>query len=353
MDPPSLHKGWGVVDTVAGSSQPRGVRIVSRMSRARAWWIVPALVAGVMAPSVADARILTGTADQQSVSEPTPEPSPIDPAPGSTPSPTASASPDVTPSPPSPTVSVIPSRPPVTPSPTAGASEPSARVPVDPRLASRLEGQAAPSPASASLACDGPVTTQANPGRRWDAVVVDPIRRLPDGWVPADLVEVADVGYRGRSAPRVRAGVEAALRDMHAAAIAANARFVVVSAFRSQDDQARLWNDAVAEDEAQHRRGNAAPGTARPGHSEHQLGTTIDVVDPSLPHLGPGLVDTPAGRWLAANATAYGFVVTYPDGQSDTTCFKAEPWHLRYVGPAVAAAVAASGLTLREFLLPS
>jgi len=309
------------------------------------------------------------------------------------------------------------------------------------------------------LACDGPaVTTVRAPGRNWRTAVVDPIRRLPTDWIPADLVEIPDLGYRGTEVATVRAVVEDDLRAMHAAALAAHAPFIVVSAFRSEAQQAVLWRAeaeraATRTTDRSHADGDAtgetgqasdpgptavptqtptpnpsmttggpravattdptpttdptstagpttprpsadnaasttapdptgtpdptattapdatatptspagtndetpadvtAPGTARPGHSEHQLGTTIDVVDPSLPDLVPGLSDTPAGTWLAAHAAEYGFVVSYPDGASDRTCFKPEPWHLRYVGVSTARSMAANDLSPREFLL--
>jgi D-alanyl-D-alanine carboxypeptidase len=54
---------------------------------------------------------------------------------------------------------------------------------------------------------------------------------------------------------------------------------------------------------------------------------------------------------MAANAWKYGFIESYPRGVSPSkTCYAYEPWHFRYVGRAEAAAVHASGLTLREWL---
>jgi D-alanyl-D-alanine carboxypeptidase len=42
--------------------------------------------------------------------------------------------------------------------------------------------------------------------------------------------------------------------------------------------------------------------------------------------------------------------MSYPDGKQDVTCYQYESWHYRYVGRDMAAAVVASGLTLREYL---
>jgi D-alanyl-D-alanine carboxypeptidase len=98
---------------------------------------------------------------------------------------------------------------------------------------------------------------------------------------------------------------------------------------------------------------SALLGSARPGHSEHQLGTTIDVTSlgAGLPWLMWDWGTTSAGRWMRLNAWRYGFVMSYPaKGSPARTCYRYEPWHFRYVGKEMAAAVRASGLTLREYL---
>jgi D-alanyl-D-alanine carboxypeptidase len=93
--------------------------------------------------------------------------------------------------------------------------------------------------------------------------------------------------------------------------------------------------------------------SARPGHSEHQLGVAIDFStrsgeDPWT--YRDFATETRAGEWLSANAWKYGFIMSYPKGKTAKTCYAYEPWHYRYVGVAEAAAVHASGLTLREWL---
>jgi zinc D-Ala-D-Ala carboxypeptidase len=76
---------------------------------------------------------------------------------------------------------------------------------------------------------------------------------------------------------------------------------------------------------------------ARPGHSEHQLGTTIDVEG--------------GGAWLADNAWRFGFVMSYPPARSPAyTCYKPEQWHFRDLGRDRATAVQAAGVSPREWL---
>ena len=92
---------------------------------------------------------------------------------------------------------------------------------------------------------------------------------------------------------------------------------------------------------------------ARPGHSEHHLGTAIDFASPDDTRATWNYEDwatTPAGAWLRDNAWRFGFVMSYPKGEESTTCYQYEPWHYRYVGRDAAARIRESSLTLREFL---
>ncbi len=87
-------------------------------------------------------------------------------------------------------------------------------------------------------------------------------------------------------------------------------------------------------------RGQAAADrvSARAGHSEHQTGLAIDIVTPADPacDFEPCFADTAAGKWLARHAWRYGFVVRYQPGAEPVTGYRPEPWHLRYVGRALA-----------------
>jgi zinc D-Ala-D-Ala carboxypeptidase len=59
---------------------------------------------------------------------------------------------------------------------------------------------------------------------------------------------------------------------------------------------------------------------------------------------------TAEGRWVAANGHRYGYVIRYPEGAQGVTGFKFEPWHVRYVGVALATELHETGVaTLEEF----
>ena len=91
---------------------------------------------------------------------------------------------------------------------------------------------------------------------------------------------------------------------------------------------------------------------ARPGHSEHQLGTAVDFTHLSggTPWSGGDWARTRAGRWMLANAARYGWVLSYPKGATTSTCYRYEPWHWRWVGRTTARAIHESGPVPREGL---
>ena len=77
----------------------------------------------------------------------------------------------------------------------------------------------------------------------------------------------------------------------------------------------------------------------------------MDVSVPRKPFvLDQSFGGEPEGRWLAANAHRFGFVISYPAGKEAITGYIYEPWHIRYVGVPLAEQIVASGLTLTEYL---
>ena len=180
----------------------------------------------------------------------------------------------------------------------------------------------------------------------WSRTLLDTTYRLPSTYAPGDRRSTYYAGLSGGGS--VRSFVIPDLRAMARAARAAGARLAVQSAYRSYSTQRSTfayWSRVS---------GYAAAlrSSARAGHSEHQLGTTIDFrsYGGSAPWYYRDWGTSRAGAWLRANAWKFGFVMSYPKGKFTVTCYSYEPWHYRYVGRAVAAKIRASGLTLREYL---
>ncbi|UJP09195.1 M15 family metallopeptidase [Microbacterium sp. KUDC0406] len=145
-----------------------------------------------------------------------------------------------------------------------------------------------------------------------------------------------------------RTDVSAALATLASAAADAGAgRIGVNNGYRSYDLQVRTYGQHVRA------QGTASADTvsARPGHSEHQTGLAVDVVACDGHCTGiHAFAGTPQSAWVAEHAWEYGFIVRYEQGRTATTGYIAEPWHLRYVGPEIAAVYHAGGFhTLEEF----
>ena len=139
------------------------------------------------------------------------------------------------------------------------------------------------------------------------------------------------VNRQGEPDPRGRfqllAEVQPALVALTAAARAAGHVLRIESAFRSYDEQARLFATIKEQGRA-----------ARPGHSEHQLGSTIDLRLPS----------SAAIEWLAAHAAEHGFALSYPPDKQRITGYRPEPWHVRYIGRELAEELQKEHRTLEE-----
>ena len=217
------------------------------------------------------------------------------------------------------------------PAPTTSAAPvPSSTPPPTPAPTPTTSAPAEPTFDRAQLSLDDPASS-------W--VVVNKARPLsPVDYAPTDLVSLG-----GRY--ELRAEAAQAMQAMLAGAAAEGLTITVQSAYRSYDYQVGVFRNQVArfgEEQAEIQ-------VARPGSSEHQTGLAADV--------GGGGCDidrcfgaNEEGRWVAAHAAEYGYVVRYPDGKTDVTGFRYEPWHVRYVGVPLATELQRTGTaTLEEF----
>lgn len=169
---------------------------------------------------------------------------------------------------------------------------------------------------------------------------------LPASYVPPNLVSLPPETVFSDN-QQLRQEAAEALKAMLNDASKLGFDIRVRSAYRSYEEQDaayRYWVSVLGEEQANRQ-------SARPGHSEHQLGTTVDLTSASVNfQLSQAFGDTAEGRWLQENSFRYGFVLSYPVGKEHITGYIYEPWHFRYIGRDMARAQANSGLTLAEFL---
>ena len=117
-----------------------------------------------------------------------------------------------------------------------------------------------------------------------------------------------------------------------------------VSAYRSYSTQNSLYNRYVSNDGKQ----KADTYSARPGHSEHNLGLAVDI---NCASSSRHFEKTKEYKWLKDNSYKYGFIERYPLGKEFITGYKYEPWHFRYLGSEVATEVYELNVTYEEYLV--
>lgn len=158
---------------------------------------------------------------------------------------------------------------------------------------------------------------------------VDKFNPLPLTYRPKDLLELDQKwNFHASDYPKhLRSEAAEALDKMLQEAQETGIHLRVFSAFRSSEKQRTLYLNAIEE------QGLKQEWVAKPGHSEHQLGTTVDLSNPnprSVGHQSFGL--SKEGQWLQAHAEQYGFKQSYTPDNVRFTGYQSEPWHYRYRG---------------------
>ena len=152
---------------------------------------------------------------------------------------------------------------------------------------------------------------------------------IKENYEPDDLVELKNSGsFRvNRDGLFLRRAAVTALEEMAAAAKKDGITLVASSAYRSFSYQEVVYARNVKEmgQEAADRE------SARPGRSQHQLGLVVD-----FGSITDAFATTSEGRWLAANASRFGWSLSFPEGYESVTGYRWECWHYRYVGKELA-----------------
>ncbi|MBN2535200.1 MAG: M15 family metallopeptidase [Spirochaetales bacterium] len=174
-------------------------------------------------------------------------------------------------------------------------------------------------------------------------LLVDKNHPLPAAYVPGDLVPLKDYPVKiTYTSMMVRQVIMNDLLAMISAAKEEGFELTIASAFRSYDTQKNLfnyWAKTVGIEQAKRE-------SARPGYSQHQLGTTVD-----FHPIDTAFKDTKAGKWLLSYAREYGFSLSYPDGYEEVTGYIYEPWHYRYIGKEATHVIDNYFLGVQQFFL--
>lgn len=173
--------------------------------------------------------------------------------------------------------------------------------------------------------------------------IVNRISCLDQSYVPDDLVQVDVASSR---TIYLRHEAAQALEEMFAAARQDGVNLVLISGYRSYEDETELYNYYVG----LYGKDHADIIDDMPGASEHQLGLAVDLgTSDGTCRLDECFDTTGESAWLAANAARYGWILRYPQNKQDVTGVIYSPWNYRYVGKDEAEKITASGLTMEEY----
>jgi D-alanyl-D-alanine carboxypeptidase len=201
-----------------------------------------------------------------------------------------------------------------------------------------------------SIGIQGSVTTKYWRTNQWATSLLDPMYRLSSSYKPTNLVSITWLGViNPKGGYRLKREAADALSAMFTAAKGNKISLKIISAYRSYAAQVQIFAKRVAQSGLQQARKYAAV----PGHSEHQLGTAVDLGSRTGVSWGnPKYPTSATALWLEANAYKFGFVLSYPAGSAKIalSCYGAEAWHWRYVGTSLAYEIVCSAQVPRIFL---
>lgn len=149
---------------------------------------------------------------------------------------------------------------------------------------------------------------------------------IPISYEPNDLMQIPS-DYTDSKDDHdyfLRREAAVAAMEMMDAAKAEGVIFYISSPYRSGETQQRIYTRNVK------RAGKKQRFSAPPGHSEHQLGLTIDFSSPDTKRFLRN--EDPQHAWLKENGHKYGFRQTYTADNLKETGYVEEPWHWRYIG---------------------
>jgi zinc D-Ala-D-Ala carboxypeptidase len=120
-----------------------------------------------------------------------------------------------------------------------------------------------------------------------------------------------------------------AFHQMQDAASMMNVSLMPLSGFRDMAVQTVLFENQTMR---QGSKAAAARWSAPPGYSEHHTGYAIDIADEQAPDadLQMSFAGTDAYQWLLANASQFGFELSFLPNNIQGISY--EPWHWRFVG---------------------
>ena len=148
-------------------------------------------------------------------------------------------------------------------------------------------------------------------------------------YAPDDIGTFRGVKVSKRVIPDLKKLIAAAKKD--------GITLKVKSGYRSYDHQIKTFkrwteremrkNKKLSREEAEV---IANTYSAKPGHSEHQLGTVVDILSSESNYKFSSDPKLKYSTWLEKNAPKFNFTISFPKGNKE---YVYEPWHIRWFPP--------------------
>jgi len=171
-------------------------------------------------------------------------------------------------------------------------------------------------------------------------VLINKTFAMPSTWTISDMVDIG-TGHlmRAEAAEQMKLMMAAMTGD-------GLGRLYITSTHRFYQSQVTMFNNALNT----WGREVAEKDWARPGHSEHHTGLSVDMLHkPYETNMQSArFQESDIYAWLIQEAHNYGFILRYPEAYQDIHGYIFEPWHWRYVGVDVACAMHEMEIVLYE-----
>lgn len=229
--------------------------------------------------------------------------------------------------------------------PVEEVSQPADQLPAVSESPAEEEPAVAPSPEPESEPEPDQAPTEPADATKYPESVIEPTEpTVINGILLANKQNPLPASYEPGENAEARAAYNAMAKEAQKAGI----ELIAFSTFRGYARQKELYEGYVAKDGQE----NADRYSARPGFSEHQTGLAFDIGEAGREEhwASASFGETEAGKWVAANAHKYGFILRYPEGMEQITGYMHEAWHFRYVGKEAAAEIYEQGITLEQYL---
>ncbi|HMA69340.1 MAG TPA: M15 family metallopeptidase [Candidatus Mcinerneyibacterium sp.] len=146
---------------------------------------------------------------------------------------------------------------------------------------------------------------------------------LDESYTPDMLVKIPDKYCKNSKKIFIKNIVKPNLINMIESAEKDGVKLNILSGYRSYEYQRSLHNYYIEKYGKEY----TEKISAKEGHSEHQLGTAVD-----LNSFKSDFKESEEFLWLKNNSYKFGFILSYPENSFKKSGYIFEPWHYRFIG---------------------